>query len=110
MARGMSRSAANANSHSGEGIDPQVGDDRLEPVMATRAAFGAEAHRAERKVDVVDNNKQVVERRLVPIDCFAHRRSAEIHVGARLEEYDFFSPVKNLDQVRAKAIASFSSR
>src|SRR5215213_4461808 len=74
--------------------------------MATRAAFGAEAHRAEGKVDVVDNNKQVVERRLVPIYGFADRGPAEVHVGARLEKYDFFSPVNNLDHIRAKAITS----
>src|SRR3954453_8386251 len=76
--------------------------------MATRAAFGAEAYRTERKVDVVDNNKQVIEWRLVPIDCFSDRGPAESHVGARLEEHDFFSPVKSLDQIRAKAIPSFT--
>ena len=75
--------------------------------MTARAALGAQAYRTKGKVDVVDNNKQVVERRLVPVDRFSDRGPAEIHIRSRLEEHHFFSPVKNLYQVRAKAIASF---
>jgi hypothetical protein len=41
--------------------------------MTARAALGAESDRAEGKVNVVHDNKQVVERRLVPVDRFPDR-------------------------------------
>jgi Tat protein translocase TatB subunit len=78
--------------------------------VAPGAAPSAETYGAEGKVDVVHNNKQVVDRSLVPIHRLAHRGSAEVHVRAWLEEDDLLSSIKDFYQVRAKAIASFVDR
>src|SRR5215212_2182474 len=75
--------------------------------MTAGSALGTQTHGAEWKVDVVNNNKQIVERRLVPIHSFAHCRSAEVHVCARLEQDDFHPAIKGFDQLGAKTIASF---
>src|SRR5687767_9736618 len=104
----MTNSAADPDSHSGECVDAQLRNDRLEPVMAAGTSPGAEPDRAERQIDVVNNNEHVGERSLIPIDGFPHRGPAQVHVCLRLEEYDLLSLVECFDKVGAKSITSFA--
>lgn len=104
----MPGSPANPDSHPRESIRSEFRDDRFEPVMTPGATPGAESYRAEGKVDVVHDNKQIVDRDFVPIHGFARRGPTEVHVRARLEENDFFLSIKSFDKLGPKPIASFT--
>ncbi|MDF2761400.1 MAG: hypothetical protein K0S83_134, partial [Thermomicrobiales bacterium] len=108
LSRGMPGSAADPDSHSGECVNPQLLDDRLETIMPAGASPGTEPHGTERQVDVVHDNKHVGERGLIPVHGFPHREPAQVHVRPRLEQHDFFSIIENFDKVGAKAVASFT--
>ena len=65
---------------------PELVDDRAQAVVAARPAALAEPQLAERQREVVGDDEQVDERRVLAREDLAHREARVVHVGQRLDE------------------------
>ena len=67
-------------------LGSQLVDDRAEAVVAARPAALAEAELAERQREVVGDDEQVDERRVLAGEDLADREAGVVHPGQRLHE------------------------
>ena len=67
-------------------LGPELVDDRAQAVVAAGAAALAEAQLAERQGEVVGDDEQVDERRVLAGEHLADREARVVHEGQRLDE------------------------
>ena len=85
---------------------PELVDDRAQAVVAARAPALAEAQLAERQREVVGDDEQVAERRVLARQHLPHREPGVVHVGQRLDEGQVEAAEAAHDDVRGVALAA----
>ena len=81
---------AHADAQPREILPAQKADDRAHAVVRARAALFAHAQLAQRQVNVVVDQEQVIHLRLIPRNQLRHALAGEVHKRLRLDEHQLF--------------------
>ena len=96
---------AHADAQPREILPAQKADDRAHAVVCARAALFAHAQLAQRQVDVVVDQKQVIHLRLIPRNQLRHALAGEVHKRLRLDEHQLFPADEALADLPIKVYA-----
>src|SRR5207237_1860768 len=79
------------DSYAGELVGLQATDNRLQSIVASRAASNPNADHTEGKIHIIDKNDEVLRQTLVFLKQPAYRQTTEVHVGLGLCQYQVFA-------------------
>ena len=103
LRRAFAPRLADAHAKPREILVAQLADDRAHAVVRAGAAALAHAQLAERQVEVVVDDEQVLERRALARENLAHGDARQVHVRRRLDEHQVEAVVLAVNRGRGVA-------